>query len=60
MLHWMSGHTRQDMIRNEYIREKVGVAPMLEKMVESWLMWFDHVWRKLVEASVGRIDVERD
>ena len=56
----MSGHTRQDMIRNEYIREKVGVAPMLEKMVESWLMWFDHVWRKLVEATVGRIDVERD
>ena len=36
MLHWMSGHTRQDKIRNECIREKVRVTPILEKMVESY------------------------
>ena len=37
MLHWMHGQARQDKIRNKYIREKVGVAPMLKKMVESRL-----------------------
>ncbi|KAK7282177.1 hypothetical protein RIF29_10772 [Crotalaria pallida] len=30
MLRWMSGHTRQDRIRNEYIREKVGVTPIVK------------------------------
>ena len=28
MLHWMSGHTRQDRISNEFIREKVRIAPI--------------------------------
>ena len=37
MLRWMSGHTRLDKIRNEDIRERVGVAPIVEKMVESRL-----------------------
>ena len=35
MLRWMSRHTEQDRIRNECIKEKVGVAPIVEKMVES-------------------------
>ncbi|KAK7258655.1 hypothetical protein RIF29_24237 [Crotalaria pallida] len=56
MLRWMSGHTRQDRIRNEYIREKVGVAPIVEKMVEYRLRWFGHVWRRPVEAPVRRVD----
>ncbi|KAG5024721.1 hypothetical protein JHK82_020622 [Glycine max] len=30
----MCGKTRQDKIRNETIRERVGVAPIVEKMVE--------------------------
>ena len=43
MLHWMSWHTRQDRIRNKCIREKVGVPPIVEKMVEFCLRWFGHV-----------------
>ena len=35
MLRWMSEHTRQDRIKNEGIIEKVGVAPAVEKMVQS-------------------------
>ena len=49
MLRWISGHTRQDRIWNECIREQVGVAPIVEKMIESRLRWFGHVWRRLVE-----------
>ncbi|KAL5185220.1 hypothetical protein HKD37_17G048757 [Glycine soja] len=37
MLRWMCGKTRQDKIRNEAIRERVGVAPIVEKMVENRL-----------------------
>ncbi|KAG4927557.1 hypothetical protein JHK85_054105 [Glycine max] len=33
----MCGKTRQDKIRNEAIRERVGVAPIVEKMVENRL-----------------------
>ena len=49
-------HIRQDKIRNECIREKVGVTPIIEKMVESHLRWFGHVWKKLVETIVRKID----
>ena len=28
MLRWMCGHTRKDWIRNEVIRERLGVAPI--------------------------------
>ncbi|KAG5606591.1 hypothetical protein H5410_028083 [Solanum commersonii] len=31
MLRWMCGHTRRDKIRNEVIREKVGVASVVDK-----------------------------
>ncbi len=32
MLSWMSGHTRLDKVRNENIREKVGVVPIKNKL----------------------------
>jgi hypothetical protein len=34
MLRWMCGHTRKYQIRNEVIRERVGVAPIEEKLVQ--------------------------
>ncbi|KAG5629018.1 hypothetical protein H5410_000735 [Solanum commersonii] len=34
MLRWMCGHTRSDKIRNEVIREKVGVASVVDKLRE--------------------------
>ncbi|KAF7808226.1 sacsin isoform X2 [Senna tora] len=57
MLRWMSGHTRMDRIRNDYIREKVGVAPIVEKLVETRLRWFGHVQRRPEEAPT---DVPRN
>ena len=41
MLRQMCGHTRLDRIRNEYIRQKIRVAPIDEKMRETRLRWFD-------------------
>lgn len=43
MIRWMCGYTRLDRIRNEVIREKVGVAPIEDKMREARLRWFGHV-----------------
>ncbi|KAF1891215.1 hypothetical protein Lal_00001357 [Lupinus albus] len=34
MLQRMSTHTKQYMIRNKCIREKVGITPIVERMVE--------------------------
>ncbi|KAG5594311.1 hypothetical protein H5410_035543 [Solanum commersonii] len=37
MLRWMCGHTSSNKIRNEDIRNKMGVASVLEKMREAKL-----------------------
>ena len=34
MLCWMNGHTRQDRFRNECTIEKVGVPPIVEKIID--------------------------
>jgi len=41
----MSGKTRQYRIRNGTIRERVGVALIVEKLVENRLRWFGHLER---------------
>ncbi|KAG2538731.1 hypothetical protein PVAP13_9NG424228 [Panicum virgatum] len=52
MLRWFCGHTRRDRVWNEAIRERVGVAPIEEKLTQHWLRWFGHVQRRPPEAPV--------
>ncbi|KAH0452368.1 hypothetical protein IEQ34_019667 [Dendrobium chrysotoxum] len=57
MLRWMSGFTLRDRIRNEHIREKVGVAPVEDKIRESRLRWFGHVKRRPPDDPVRKVEV---
>jgi hypothetical protein len=50
MLRWMCDHTRKDRIRNEVILDRVGVAPIEEKLVQHKVRWFGHVQRGPPEA----------
>jgi hypothetical protein len=52
MLRWICGHTIRDRVRNEDIRDRVGVVPIEEKLVQHRLRWFDHVQRRPPEAPV--------
>ncbi|KAG2549580.1 hypothetical protein PVAP13_9KG244826 [Panicum virgatum] len=52
MLRWFCGHTRRDRARNEVIRERVGVAPIEEKLTQHRLRWFGHIQRRPPEAPV--------
>ncbi|WMV26024.1 hypothetical protein MTR67_019409, partial [Solanum verrucosum] len=56
MLRWMCGHTRSDKIRNEVIWEKVGVAPVVDKLREARLRWFGYVKRRCADAPVRRCE----
>ncbi|VFQ99956.1 unnamed protein product [Cuscuta campestris] len=49
MSSWMCGQTRLDMIRNEVIQRRVGVAPVENKLRETRLRWFGHVKRPGVQ-----------
>ncbi|KAF3630083.1 Mediator of RNA polymerase II transcription subunit 20a [Capsicum annuum] len=56
MLRWMYGLTRGDRVRNEIIREKVGVASVEDKMREVRLRWFGHMMRRGTNALVRRCE----
>jgi len=53
----MCGFTRLDRVRNAVIRERVGVAPLEEKMRDSRLRWLGHVKRRSVNAPVRRYEM---
>jgi hypothetical protein len=52
MLRWICGNTRRDWVRNDDIRERLGVAPVEEKLVQHRLRWFGHIQRRPAEAPV--------
>jgi len=52
MLRWIYGHTRRDQVRNDDIRDRLGVAPMKEKLVQHRLRWFGHIQRRPLETPV--------
>ena len=49
---WISGNTQKDIIWNEEIRLKIGVAPINEKMRESHLRWFGYMQRRVTNAPI--------
>ena len=51
-MRWICGHIRRDRVQNDDLRDRLGVAPIEEKLVQHRLTWFGHVqWRPL-EAPV--------
>jgi hypothetical protein len=52
MLRWICGNTRRDQVRNDDIRERLGVSPVEEKLVQPRLRWFGHIQRRSAEAPV--------
>jgi len=43
-------------VTSSYYRERVGVAPIVEKMVENRLRWFGHIERIPIDVVVRRVD----
>jgi hypothetical protein len=52
MRRWIRGHTRRDRVWNDDIRERLGVAPIEEKLVQHRLRWFGHMQRRPTEAPI--------
>jgi len=67
MLRWTGGMTREDRIGNEYVRESVGVASIVDKMGKTLtiVMRSEKIWEAVrtvirVEGRRGRPKNERD
>jgi hypothetical protein len=61
MLRWMCGETRCEIVRLEMkILEKVGVASIVEKMVENRFRRFGRVKIRFVDSIVRRVDQMED
>jgi hypothetical protein len=52
MLRWICGYTRRDQVRNDDIRERLGVAPVGEKLMQHHLRWFGHMQRRPAGAPI--------
>jgi hypothetical protein len=52
MLRWICGHTRRDRVQNDDIRERLGVAPVEEKLVQHRLRWFGHMQQRPTDAPI--------
>jgi hypothetical protein len=52
MLRLICGHTRRDRVRNDDIRERLGVAPVKMKLMQHHLRWFGHMQRRSAEAPI--------
>ena len=53
MLRWICGRARIDQVRNDDIRDRLGVAPIEEKLVQHRLRWFVHVQRRQAPVHCG-------
>ena len=52
MLRWICGHIRRVRVRNDDIRNRLGIAPIEEKPVQYRWRWFGHVQRRPLETPV--------
>jgi hypothetical protein len=52
MLRWICDNTRRDQVRNDDIRERLGVTPVEKKLMQHRLRWFGHIQRRPTEAPV--------
>ena len=55
-IRWMCGYTKLDRIRNVVIKDRVGLAPLEDKLRETRLRWFGQVMRRSVSTPVGRCE----
>jgi len=54
----MSGVTKEDRIKNKYVRGSIGVASILDKMRENRLRWFGHVMTRGETKAVSGYENE--
>jgi hypothetical protein len=59
MVRWIYGHTRRDRVRNDDIRERLGVALVEEKLVQHRLKWFRHIQRSPAESPIRNGVIKR-
>jgi hypothetical protein len=59
MLWWKCGHIRRDRVQDDDIWDRVGVAPIAEKLVQHHLRWFGHIQRRPPDALVHSTRLKR-
>jgi hypothetical protein len=50
ILWWIYGNTSRDQVWNDDICERLGMAPVEEKLMEHRLRWFEHIQRRSMKT----------
>ena len=59
MLRWIYGHIRMDRVRNDGIRDRLGISPIEEKLVQHRLRWFGPLLWMGIEESWTHKETKR-
>jgi len=57
MIWWVCDHMKLDMIRNEGIREEIGVTSIEDRMRRTRLRCFGHIKKRSMDAPVRRCEM---
>ena len=59
MLRWMCGHSRKDRVWNDDIQDRVGVAPIEEKLIQHCRRWFEYIMPRQTKLDMERVRKKR-
>lgn len=54
ILRWMSIVYKNDLLKNKFIRDRLGMTSIFDELRDNRLKWYEHVLRRLIENPIKK------